>query len=583
MIRVRCFILGLSLLASAPALAGIDVKVRGLGSDEEDNVYAQIGILDYARRVDSDKVEYDPAEVQRRFKQGEQDIRNALQPFGWYNAEIKSELRGAKPDWTAIYTVDAGPETDVTKLEILVDGPGKDDSSILKVRDHPRIKLGERLKHQSYEDLKTRLMEAANTSGYLDAQFTRHQLRVDGGINQAEIALTLDTGPRWYFGDISIDQDGRLSDAFLRHYLKIAAGEPFDSSKVLATQFAFGDLDYFQSVEIETPKDKAGEDRRIPVVIHTKPKKPQVYRLGVGSGTDTGPRGLLGVEFRRLNEQGHKLRIDLRPSQHISTAIAEYKIPTGHQPGDNYTFPVQFLRQDFQGIDERLYSVGVAYNRQLGAWQRRYYLTYANDDYTLPDEPAATSTLLTPGFSLSRTEVNDPIYPRRGWYAFLDVHAASTEVLSDTSFIETLIRLRGVLPLVRGVRLLARVEAGAAFVHAFATLPPSQRFFAGGDDSVRGYSYKSLGPQDANGHVIGGKYLSTGSIELNWDVYRNYGLAVFGDAGGADDVPNVHLHYGVGLGLRYRAPFGAIAVDLAHPLDPGAQVVRLHLGVRVGL
>src|SRR5882724_10574665 len=128
---IRIAVLLCCLAAALPALAGIDVKVRGLGSEEEDNVYAQIGILDYARRVDSDKVEYDPAEVQRRFKQGEQDIRNALQPFGWYNTQIKSELRGAKPDWTAIYTVDAGLETDVTKLEILIDGPGKDDSSVL--------------------------------------------------------------------------------------------------------------------------------------------------------------------------------------------------------------------------------------------------------------------------------------------------------------------------------------------------------------------------------------------------------------------------------------------------------------------
>ena len=100
---------------------------------------------------------------------------------------------------------------------------------------------------------------------------------------------------------------------------------------------------------------------------------------------------------------------------------------------------------------------------------------------------------------------------------------------------------------------------------------------------MRGYAYQSLGPKDAHGNLVGGKYLTTGSLELDWDVYKSYGLAVFGDAGGADDVPNVRLHYGAGLGLRYRAPFGAIAVDLAHPFDRGAEAVRLHLGVRVGL
>ena len=571
------------LLFVPPALAGIDVQVHGLGSDEEDNVYRQLGILAYAIRIDADKSQYEPAEVQRLFTQGEQDIRTALRPFGWYNPQIKSELRGAPPNWTAIYRIDAGPETDIRKVDILIDGEGKGEAALDGIVGHPRLRLGERLKHPDYEDLKSRLQQAAFGSGYLDATFTRHELRVDAAANTAEILLTLDTGPRWYFGDVTMEQDGELDDRFLRRYLRIDPGQPFDSSRVLATQFAFADLDYFQSVEIETQKDKAGSARRIPLIIHTKPKKPYLFRFGLGYGTDTGARALAGMEFRRLNKKGHKLRIDLRPSQHISTAIVEYKIPYGRIPGDSFSFPTQFLKQDFQGIDETLYSLGVSYNRQIGVWQRRWYLTYAHDDYTLQDEPSATSILLTPGLSLSRTQSDDPIQPHRGWSVFLDLHAASTEVLSDTSFVEALIRGRTLLPLIKGVRLIVRAEEGAAFVHSFATLPPSQRFFAGGDESVRGYSYHSLGPRNEKGHVLGGKYLTTGSVELNFDVYRKYGLAVFADAGGADDVPNVLLHYGAGIGLRYRAPFGAIAVDLAHPFDRDASPVRLHLGVRVGL
>src|SRR5262249_30168821 len=156
------------------------------------------------------------------------------------------------------------------------------------------------------------------------------------------------------------------------------------------------------------------KERRIPIVIHTAPKKKYLYRFGAGYGTDTGARALAGIEFRRLNDQGHKLRIDLRPSEHISTAIAEYKIPYGKFPGDSFSFPVQGLKQDFQGINEKLWSLGVSENRQIGKWQRRYYLTYTHDDYTLEDEDPATSILLTPGIAVSRTEANDPIAPSRG-------------------------------------------------------------------------------------------------------------------------------------------------------------------------
>ncbi len=581
MIRLLAFV-G-CLLIAMPAFAGIDVRVRGLGDDERDNAYKQSALLAYAMRQDADKAEYDTAEVERLFKQGEADIRTALQPFGWYNAEVKSQLTGAKPDWTATYTVDAGPQTSISKIDLVVDGEGKDDPQIDRVVRRPRLAAGQRLKHEAYEELKARLQDAAYSEGYLDARFTRHELRVDAPANQAEIRLTLDTGPRWYFGELTIEQDARLDDAFLRRYSRITPGAPFDSTKLLATQFALSDLDYFKSVEVETLKGQAGPERRIPVIVHAQAKKPYLFRFGLGYGTDTGPRALGGVEFRRLTATGHKLRIDLRPSQHISTGVAEYKIPYGRFPGDSISFPLQVLRQDFQGIDEDLYSIGVSYNRQLGEWQRRYYLTYTHDRYTLQDEPTATSILLTPGIALSRTSADDPIYPRRGWYAFFDVHGGHTAVLSDTTFVEALLRVRTMLPVNRRTRLLMRVEEGVAFVQGFASLPPSQRFFAGGDESVRGYAYHSLGPRDEKGRVIGGKFLTTASAEVNIDLYKTYGMAVFADAGGADDVPNVLLHYGVGVGLRYRAPFGAIALDLAHPLDKDASPVRLHLGVRIGL
>jgi len=580
----RILLVGWLVGVAGSARAGIDVRVRGLGPEEADNVYAQIGILNYAKQVDAEHGAYDPAEVQRQFEQGEADIRRALQPFGWYNPQIRSRLEGRAPDWTAIYDVDAGPETDIEKLDVQLEGPGREDARLKRLaqRTWP-LRLGQRLKHADYEAYKTRLLQAANNEGYLDASYTRHELRVDVRTNRAQVWLTLDTGPRWYFGAVTLEQDGQLKDSLLRRYLKIVPGEPFDSAKVLATQFALSDLDYFKSVEMEPRKDLAGPDRRIPVIIHTESKKPRVYKLGAGYGTDTGPRALAGVEWRRLNENGHKLRMELRPSQNISTGIAEYRIPWGTTPGDSLSFTAQGLKQEFQGIDEKLYSFGTAYQRQAGSWQRRFYLDYTNDDYALPGESRIDSVLLTPGLSLSRTEVDDPIRPRRGWFVFLDLHGATRTLASDTDFIEGLVKLRGVYPLSWRLRLLARAEEGAAFVARFQNLPPSQRFFAGGDESVRGYAYQSLGPKDAHGNLVGGKYLTTGSLELDWDVYKSYGLAVFGDAGGADDVPNVRLHYGAGLGLRYRAPFGAIAVDLAHPFDRGAEAVRLHLGVRVGL
>jgi translocation and assembly module TamA len=583
MTRARLALLFWLLCASAPTLAGIDVQVTGLGSDERANVYTQIGILGYAKATDASHGEYDAGEVQRLFDQGEQDIRSALQPFGWYNPVIKSELRGTPPDWTAIYRVDAGPPTSIARVDVQLQGEGSQSSKVAEARRRLPLHAGERLKHTGYENAKAQLLQSAYDDGYLDATFTVRQLRIDVASNTAEIQLTLDTGPRYFFGSVAIVQDKHLDDAFLRRYVTIQPDQPFDSSKVLGTQFALTDLDYFRLVEVEPQKDKADAKHRVPVVIRVTSKAPRTYRVGAGYGTDTGVRGLVGVELRRLNDSGHKLRIDLRPSQNISTGIGEYRIPVGHTPGDSIGFNAQGLVEDVRDINEHLYSFGTNYNRVHSSWQQTEYLNYVRDAFAFSGEPQTVSRLLIPGISLSHTDVDDPIYPRSGWFGYIDVHGATSSLLSDSSFVQGLIRLRGVAPLGPSLRLLLRVEQGGSFVSKFDQFPTSQRFFAGGDESVRGYAYKSLGPRDDKGHVIGGKYLTTGSVEVDYDVWKNYGVAAFGDIGGADDVPNVRLHAGAGLGLRYRAPFGAIAIDLAHPLEENATPVHLHVGVRVGL
>jgi translocation and assembly module TamA len=570
-------------VTALPARGGIDVHIRGLGSDESDNAYAQIAILNYAKQIDSEHGVYDPVDVQRLFEQGESDIRKSLQPFGWYNPVIHSKLSGQAPDWLVEYDVDAGPMTTIGHLDVQINGEGKDSAAIGKAVEHLPLHPGERLKHPDYEAAKRVLLQAAQADGYLDAVLSTRELRVDVAANSADIQLTLDSGPRYYFGSIAIVQSTNLHDDFLRRYVTIKPDQPFDPAQLLATQFALTDLDYFRLVEVDPQKEQADPHHRVPVVIHLTAKAPRTYKFGAGYGTDTGARALAGAQFRRINDAGHKLDVELRPSQKISSAIAEYSIPVGNRPGDTLGFNIQGLQQDVQAINEHVYSIGTRYNRVFTHWQQTDYLSYTRDNFAFTGESETISRLLIPGVSISHTDVDDPIYPRRGWYGFVDLHGATQAILSDSTFIQSLVRVKTVFPLGPSTRVLLRGEEGASFVSSFSQFPASQRFFAGGDESVRGYAYKSLGPRDSYGNVIGGKYLTTASLEIDQDVYRNYGIAAFIDAGGADDSAAVLMHEGAGLGLRYRAPFGSIAIDLAHPFDTGESPVRLHVSVRVGL
>lgn len=628
----------LVVLTAARAEAGIDVRVRGLGDEERDNAYATLAILEYAKRVDvereaakkagtapdSDQLngDYDAEEVQRLYEQGPKDIAKALQPYGWYKPQVKSSIEGAAPDWVVTYDVVALPQTTVKTVTVELDGEGKALPALTRIRDrHWPLREGQRLKHQDYEDLKGRLLSTAQANGFLDAQFTKRELRIDLDNNSADVVLALDTGPRYFFGDYVIEQAGieqsatggaektgtepagmapassgegqkpKLKDTLLRRYVKIEPGAPYEQQKVLETQFSLSDLGYFQSVEIEPKRSLMGADRHIPLVIHTTPRKNRLYKYGVGYGTDTGARALFGAEFRRVNDDGHKLRFELRPSQIDSAGLVEYKIPVGTNATDTVSFLGKLQNVKLTDGKEQIATAETALNRTFGKLTRRVYLDYIIDNFAFNDSPDVHSKLLTPGVTFNYLDVDDPIFARRGFAAFLDVHGAADDVISDTQFLSTRVQFRGVLPLDdlwsdaprRKYRLLGRIEQGVVVSRNFELLPPSQRFFAGGDDSVRGYGYQSIGPRNANGKVVGGRYLTVGSAEIEYALTKSWGLATFVDGGGADDVPQVSLHYGAGVGVRYRAPFGSVAVDLAHPFDQDESPVRLHLGVRVGL
>ncbi len=579
--RLVPLFLGMTLLcASGVAAASLDVRVEGVGGELRENIELRLGIALVATRKDLNQ-----GLVEALHDDAGDDIRAALQPYGYYRPEIQASLEGEQPNWSARYQVSAGPRTAIRELDLQVDGPGSEDLEAEQQRIRLRLAPGTPLLHTQYEDAKALLASAAYAKGYLDARYRRSELRIHPQDDAAEVLLHFDTGPRYFFGQVRVEQldsNSRLSDEVLARYVGIAAGDAYDPQVLLDTQFALGDLGYFETIEPLPQHDLAGADHKVPILIKTTPLPPRRYDFGVGYGTDTGARVSAGAEFRRLNAAGHKLKLDTRLSEIKNTARGEYRIPLGVRPGEQVALAGELTQEQFDAGDSLRYGLELSLSRMPGKWKRRLYVAYLHEESQLGDS-RQTSDLLTPGVSFNRSQLDDPIFARRGWTLFADLHGADRSALSSTSFVQIRTQLRGAYPLTERLRLLGRYEAGASVVADFDELPASQRFFAGGDQSVRGYRYQSLGPQDADGNVIGGRFLTAASLELEMSVYGNWGAAAFFDIGGADDDPTPELYRGIGAGLRYRAPVGSIQVDLAHPLDDPEGGVRLHLGVRVGL
>lgn len=564
------------MILSAHVAAGVRVRIEGIEGPERANVEARLSI-----RARGDQKDLSDAQVKRLHAQAPADIREALQPFGWYSPEIDAELEGSAPDWTARYRIRLGPPTKIVSIDTRFDGEGADFEPLADRLKRAPLRLDERLDHGRYEATKKRMSDAAFANGFLDAHWTESQLRVEPELHAAHVLLHMDTGRRYYFGPVRIEQQGLRPDVIDR-YIEIREGTVFDPQQLLDLQFRLSDLGYFDSIDIQPQREQTDAEQRVPILINTTPRARTKYDVGVGYGTDTGARLSLGTTWRRLNSYGHTLTTDFRLSEIKNTLTGEYRIPLGSEPDESLSFKATAENEKLDAGDTLKYVLGTSLNRSPGDWQRRLYLEYTHEESEFGDT-FTTADLMTPGVSFTRTKADDPIYTRRGLYLFTDVHGAVHNLLSSTSFLQASVLLRGIYSPLRRLRLIGRTEIGYSLVEQFGELPASQRFYAGGDQSVRGYSYQSIGPRNDDGEVIGGRFLNVYSAEAEYRVLENWGAAVFIDTGGVDDRPNPALQTGVGVGVRYRAPIGSLQLDLAHPLDGDGSAVRIHIGIRVGV
>jgi translocation and assembly module TamA len=162
---------------------------------------------------------------------------------------------------------------------------------------------------------------------------------------------------------------------------------------------------------------------------------------------------------------------------------------------------------------------------------------------------------------------NNTQRPTEGRRLRFDVSGSYENPLSDVSFARALFDGVWLKPLPWNGIFTGRMSLGAMTVSKFDNLPTSYRFFAGGINSVRGYDYKELGAKDAFGNVVGGKFLSVVSAEYDQILFEDYGIAAFVDSGNAFNLDKVRMKTGVGLGLRWYSPIGAIRIDFAIPLN----------------
>jgi len=520
------------------------------------------------------------ADIKRLHRSARKEIRRALQPFGYYEPWIEAKLEKTPDGWLAVYNIDPGSPAILDHVEIRVEGKGAEESSVKEVLTSTKVISGQKLEHRAYEQTKNRLSDALYNAGYIDARFIRSEIRVHAAKQKADIYLIADSGPPFYFGPVTVEQDILIQD-FVDKFAPFKPGERFEYSKLIDYQLALTDSNYFSEVEILAERKKA-IGTEIPVVVKTKPTKPRRYTAGIGFGTDTGPRVTAGVEFRRINRRGHKTRFDLLASTVEQSFNSQYIIPIKNVATDNFAIIASAAQKQVGDIDTDQFKFGTSINQKWLGLRRQLSLTLERENFDIGNG-TQTTTLVIPGMQLSRTYADDQLFPRSGYSMHLDIHGGVKSPLNETTFLHSSISARAVLPLAQRGRLLVRGELGTIQSETFSDLPPSQRFFAGGDQSVRGYGYQELSPKNSDGDAIGGEHLTVASVEADYLVYKNFGVATFFDIGNAGNKILADLKKGAGAGLRYRSPVGMIRLDVARPLDDSPDSFRVHISIGVDL
>ncbi|HEX5047812.1 MAG TPA: autotransporter assembly complex family protein [Gammaproteobacteria bacterium] len=554
----------------------VRVEVGGLDDELRKNVLAFLSIAKLGKERGKASQPLDASDVQRLHVAARGEIAEALQPFGYYEPTVRATLEHAKEGWIARYDVDRGPATVIGAVEVRAQGAGNGEPAVRDAVASAVFMPGEVLLHTKYEAAKQRLFEAAYAAGYIDAKYQRAEILVRRDAREADIRLVLDTGPKYYFGPVHIEQD-ILDPRFVDRFVRIEPGEPFNSSRLIELQLALSDSGYFNEVTVDPARANA-VDRHVPINVHTSPRQTQEYTVGIGYGTDTGPRLRLGTELRRLNEHGHRFKADLRVSGIATTAAGEYQVPVKNVTTDTLSYRAAIGTQDFGDLETDQISLGMSLNDAWRSLRRRTYLIAERERWTESGE-TRTEDVLYPGMQLSSRPTVDSLFTRQGHSWSADVRGGSDNLGSAESFLRLHVTGNLVRPLAERMRFLIRSEYGAMRADDLGRVPPSQRFFAGGDRSVRGYRYQKLGPTDAAGAVVGGRYLVTASAEVDYLFFRNYGAAMFFDAGNAANEPWPKLDRSVGIGMRWKSQVGMLRIDIAHPLDDPDTDYRLHLSI----
>lgn len=566
--------LAVALGWTAIATARAEVSITGLEGALLDNALIHLVLDEEA----CDSPEW---RVRERYSRADAELRTALEAYGYYSAEIDQSLGFAEACWTAAFVVTLGEPVHLRNVDVSIDGAASSDPRFTALVAASTLEPGTPLLHAAYEQLKRRLVELAQQRGYVEASFRVSRIDVYPEEGAADIALEFDSGPRYSFGEISMNQDV-LDESLIEGYYEFRRGDPYDRTRLTALYSALTNSGYFNAIDVR-PMPPAPNSREIPIDISATGVRRRAISYGLGFSTDTGPRLRFGRLNRRVSSRGAQSGVNGQLSPVISELSYNRRFPYGDPRTEWVSFDVGVKHQDTEtAVSDTLEAGARRVQSRRANWQETQLINIIIEDFVVGDVESR-SRLLSPGISWLKVNADNALRPSRGYRVGLGLSGANDSFGSDATFVQVEASAKWITSFDNATRLLLRSQLGFTWVDDFETLPPSVRFFAGGDNSIRGFEFEALGPADQNGDVIGGDRLIVASIEYEVPFSASWSGAVFADSGNAFTGSDFEPRTGAGFGVRWQSPLGPIRFDIAWPVNDVEEGPRLHVSLGADL
>ncbi len=534
-------------------------------------------------------------------------LRRACQSRGYYAARIEYdlELPPAGDALVVVLYVDEGAPVTVDRVDVTLEGAELPAEERRLLLDGLPIGRGLVFTEDAYTRAWTSLRAYYREHGFARAEVSK-QATVDLGRAVVEVAYRVDSGPPSVFGDVRIEGTSRVDPAVVRRELAFTPGAPFRQSLLDRTRRNLVALNLFRTVGID---EEPGRDPRVDLRVRVTEAPRREIRLGVGYDTDEDIRGLASWRDYDFLGGARQLGFSARASFIQRAITADFLQP--HFPGAAGRTRLLFSEQqdeeaaytlDRSRLSPRLDWQPVERLVAFGYYRAEYdSLSSVNAAVTrcragatpdnaknlcLPGAAPGNSILSGFGVGVDWNGLDDLLDPTRGWTATTTVEPVGGVLGGDLHFLRLVAEGRAYHPLVGRLLGAARVRLGTAEPFGSTReVPLFERFYAGGQDSVRGYGRRRVGPF-IDGDPVGGRSLAETSLELRHPITETIAGAVFLDGGQVSirsyDFPFGHFRYGTGFGVRYHSPVGPIRVYLGFPVEPPDHDQRWQVHVSIG-